>query len=386
MELPVALTAVKLGTVHYDKIKAQAQREFARKKAKDDPAVIDSRTMEEQGYILRRRSEVRSDEEIVEVVRHKGQVLPRRPRNRRRPSSMDDPAGRQGRYRRDAGGYGSDSEGSVPPRGRRARARSIVDRWRDRSSSSSSSSSSSQLGSSSDEEHEMRKMRRKKWLAAGFATVATVHAGSKIYNNVQAHDKRVIAVAKGELSPEDAQKQARKSRWQDAAAIGLAALGIKGAIGEWKEMAEEHEKHRELIEKHEMMHKRRLEHMRKKKAKQMGGYYKGRDGQWYYDGNEPQNSQRTRSRGRACSSSTWNTYDQLEGPRDVIEGPRDRKLIEAPPPRDRSRSAYYERDRSRARSSYSRRDRDGDSPSPVRAKPRRDSRERRVSAHLDDRW
>lgn len=231
----------------------------------------------------------------------------------------------------------------------------------------------------------MKKMSRKKWLAAGFATIATIHAGSKVYANIQSHDKRVIALAKGEISPEEANQQARKSRWQDAAAIGLAALGVKGAISEWKEMAEEHEKHRELCEQHEQMHKRRLEHERKKKAKENGGYYKGRDGQWYYDGPQPQDSERRRSRGdRARSNSTWDTYDQVQGPRGKIAGYGDRKMIEAPPSRARSRSVYG-RDRSRARSSYGGRDRDSDSRSPVRAKSRRDSAERRVSAYLDNR-
>lgn len=381
--LPVALNAVKLGTQHFDKVKNQAEREIGMRKKKDeDPDCADNRTMEEKGYILRRRSQVQSDEEVVEVVRHKGQVLPRRPRNRRRTSSMEDTSSRQSRYQKDAGGYGSDSEGSVAPRGRRTRAKSAVNRGR---SSSSSSSSSSQLGSSTDEEHEMKKMSRKKWLAAGFATIATIHAGSKVYANIQSHDKRVIALAKGEISPEEAHQQARKSRWQDAAAIGLAALGVKGAISEWKEMAEEHEKHRELCEQHEQMHKRRLEHQRKKKAKESGGYYKGRDGQWYYDGPQPQDSERRRSRGdRARSNSTWDTYDQVQGSRGKIEGYGDRKMIEAPPSRARSRSVY-DRDRSRARSSYGGRDRDSDSRSPVRAKSRRDSAERRVSAYLDDR-
>lgn len=373
--LPVALNAVKLGTLHYDKVKNQAQREFG-KKPREDPHVIDDRLMEEKGYVLRRRSQVRSDEEIVEVVRHKGEVLPRRPRNRRRPSSANG-SSRQGGYARDAGGYGSESEGSVPPRDRRARAKSANNR-RNRSSSTSSTSSS-QLGSSTDEEHSIKKMQRKKWLAAGFATIATIHAGSKVYSNLQAHDKRVIQVAKGELSPEDAHQQARKSRWQDAAAIGLAALGVKGAISEWKEMAEEHEEHKKMCEQHEEMHKRRLEHQRKKKAKENGGYYKGRDGSWYYDGPAPQDSERRGSR-RNDSTSTWNTYDQARGPRNAIEGPRDRKMIEAPP---------SNRSRSRARSVYGGRDRDqdSDSPSPVRAKSRKrdTSGDRRVSDYYLDR-
>ncbi|KAK5952260.1 hypothetical protein OHC33_006733 [Knufia fluminis] len=348
---PYVLNAVTLGTQHYDKVRNPAQKRWEKMRGrvpKDDPDIVDSRTMEEKGYVLRRRSQVQPDEKIVEVVRHKGEVLPRRPRNRRQTSSMD------GRYPRDFGGYGSDSEGSIPPRGRRAR--SIGGRSR-RGKSSSSSSSSSDLGSSTDEEHEMKKMRRKKWITASLASVATIHAASKVYSSIESHDKRIIAVQQGEISPEEAHKQSRNARWQDAAAIGLAVLGIKGAISEWKEMAEEHEKHKELCEQHELQHKRRLEHLRRQRAKECTGYYKGRDGQWYYDGPSTQDSLRSRSRYQR-SEGSQNTYDQLAGPRQ-----NDRKMIEGPSRRDRS---VYGRDQSRsaARSNY---DRDrSDDRSPVR--------------------
>lgn len=274
---PVVLNALKLGTQHYDKIRDPAERRLRRMRGEDqpDPDSRDSMTMEEKGYVLKRRGDVGSDEEVVEVVRHRGQVLPRRPGARRQTSSVDG-----SRYRRDAGGYGSDSEGSVPPRNRKAR--SIGARSRKRKGSNSSSSSSDDLGSSTDEEHEMKKMARKKWITAALASVATIHAGSKVYSSIEKHDKRVIAVQQGTMSPEEAHKQARSARWQDAAAIGIAALGIKGAISEWKEMAEEHEKHKELCQKHEEQHRRRIEHQKRHKAKGYSGYYKGRDGEWYY--------------------------------------------------------------------------------------------------------
>lgn len=358
-----ALIAVKLGTQHWDKIRDPARRRFDQMVGnveKPDPHVIDYRTMEEKGYILRKRSEVQSDEEIVEVVRHRGQVLPRRPRNRRQISSVDGT-----RSRRGAGGEASDSEGSVPPRGRRARSSGRSKRGK---SSSSSSASSSDLGSSTDEEKEIKRMRRKKWITAALASVATIHAASKVYSSIEKHDKRVIAVAKGELSPEEAHKQAKSAKWQDAAAIGIAALGIKGSISEWKEMKEEHEKHKELCEKHEEYHRKRLEHQRRKAAADQNGYYKGRDGEWYYDGPVPQNSQRSRSTGG------YNSSRALDGPRQ-----NERRMIEGPPPRDQDRDAYG-RSRSRARST---RGRDDDSPSPVRARSRRGSPNRRVSAYDD---
>jgi len=364
------LTGLDLGTQHYDKVKDPAQRRWQKMRGrvpKDDPDVVDSRTMEEKGYVLRRRADVQSDEEIVEVVRHRGQVLPRRPRYRRQTSSMD------GRYQRDAGGYASESEGSVPPRGRNAastKARSACGRSRRGKSSSSSSSSSSDLGSSTDERHEMKKMRRKKWITAGLATVATIHAASGVYSSIENHDKRIIAVQEGTLSPEEAHKEARTARWKDAAAIGIAALGIKGAMSEWKETAEEHEEHKKICEQHELAHKKRLEHLRRVRAREQTGYYKGRDGQWYYDGSYQQDSARRRQQ-RPGSESSFDTYEQLPGPRQ-----NERKMIEGPKS-DRSRSVYgRDQGRSRARSSYGRDD--SDDRSPVRR--RSPNRNKNVSA------
>ena len=342
---PVALNAIKLGAQHFDKVKEPAQSRLDKMRGKaprPDPECLDTRIMEEKGYVLKRRGEVESDEEIVEVVRHRGQVLPRRPQNRRRTSSVD---GR--RYGRDASGYGSDSEGSVPPR--RRRARSTGGRSRRGRSSSSSSSSSSQLGSSSGEEQEMKKIRRKKWITAGFASVATIHAASKVYSSIEKHDQRVIAVQQGTLSPEDAHKQARAARWQDAAAIGIAALGIKGALSEWKEMAEEHEHHKELMEKHEEQHRRRIEHVKRKKARENGGYYKASDGYWYYNGTEPQYAERYNSR------RSTGDYNRLDGPRQS-----ERRMIEGPPQRSRS---VYDRDQSRSQNHDDSRD-----SSPVRSR------------------
>ncbi|KAK5104592.1 hypothetical protein LTS08_002483 [Lithohypha guttulata] len=345
--LPYALNAVNLAAPYVEPVREKAKQRIdkARGRApREDPGVVDTNAMEDKGYILRRRSQVQSDEEIVEVVRHKGQVLPRRPRARRQTSSMN------GRYRRDAGGYGSDSEGSIPPRSRRATSTSGRSR---RALSSSSSSSSSDLGSSTDEENEIKKMKRKKWITGGFAAVATIHAASKVYSSIENHDKRVIAVQQGTMSPEEAHKQARSARWQDAAAIGIAALGIKGAISEWKEMTEDYERHKELCQLHEEHHKKRLEYQRRQRAREHGGYYKGRDGNWYYDGPELQSSIRARAR----SNSTYDTYDQLAGPR---QG--ERRMVETPP------SSSRNGERSRARSRY---DRDDDDRSPVRDKSRK---------------
>ena len=274
----------------------------------EDKGIYDQQTMEEKGLVLRRRRDVGSDEEVVETVRHRGEVLGRRPgRPRygaRRASSAN--GMRSAGYGAAAGGaagamvpYGrgrddaSDSEGSVPPRSRRGRAKSASGRSsksQRRRGSSSSSSDTSSLGSSTDEEKQVHKLKRKKWITAALASVATIHAAQKVYSSIENHDKRIIAVQKGEISPEEAHKKQRTARWQDAAAIGIAALGIKGAVSEWNEVQQEHAEHRELMEKKEMHHKKRLEAERRKRAKDRGGYYKGRDGSWYYDGPQGQSS------------------------------------------------------------------------------------------------
>lgn len=203
----------------------------------------------------------------------------------------------------------NDSEGSVPPRSR-VRAKSNSGRSeRSRRRRGSSSSSSSSLLSSTEEEKNCRKLKRKKWITAALASVATIHAASKVYSSIEAHDKRIQQVNQGQISPDEAHKQQRAARWQDAAAIGIAALGIKGAVSEWNEVQEEHHQHREMLEAREENHKKRLERERRRKAKEQGGYYKGRDGQWYHDGRVPQSSDSRRG-GGGSSRGGQDQYDQ----------------------------------------------------------------------------
>lgn len=97
------------------------------------------------------------------------------------------------------------------------------------------SSSSSSL---EDVEKKRKRMRGKELITAGLATVATIHAAHGVYSSMEAHEKRHKLVAEGEMSPEEARKKQTKAWVQDAAAVGIAALGIKGAFSEWKEMNE----------------------------------------------------------------------------------------------------------------------------------------------------
>ena len=89
-----------------------------------------------------------------------------------------------------------------------------------------------------DFDKKKKHMRGKELLTAGLATIATIHAAHGVYSSMEAHEKRHKLVQEGEMTPEEARKKQTKAWVQDAAAVGIAALGIKGAFSEWKEMNE----------------------------------------------------------------------------------------------------------------------------------------------------
>lgn len=130
-----------------------------------------------------------------------------------------------------------------------------------------SSSESSDVCSSSEDERRTKKMKGKEYLTAGLAAVATIHAAHSVYASMEARDKRHMEVAKGELSPEEARKKKNKARIQDAAAIGIAALGIKGAYSEWQEVQENRHELAEELEKRKERHEKRV----KRQEKQSNG-------------------------------------------------------------------------------------------------------------------
>jgi hypothetical protein len=115
------------------------------------------------------------------------------------------------------------------------------------------------LGSSTDDEKKVKKAKGKQLITAGLATVATIHAAHNIYQSMEKREARHKAVAEGEMSPEEARKLKAKATLQDAASVGIAALGIKGAISEIKEANELRGKVAELREEKERRHQRRLE-------------------------------------------------------------------------------------------------------------------------------
>lgn len=131
--------------------------------------------------------------------------------------------------------------------------------------------SDSDLGSSSGEEKEMKKGRRKSLITAGLATVATIHAGHSVYQSYEKRDMRRKQVKEGKMSPEEAKKLKNKGRLQDAAAIGIAALGMKGAYSEWSEMREHNSEMNEYKEK-TRRHKEKREARRRKLEREARAY------------------------------------------------------------------------------------------------------------------
>ena len=114
-------------------------------------------------------------------------------------------------------------------------------------------------------------MKGKEYITAGLAAVATIHAAHSVYNSMEARDKRHHEVATGEMTPEQAKKLKNKARLQDAAAIGIAALGIKGAYSEWQEVQENRHELAEQNKERQKRHEKRMKKGVGKYAGQKGG-------------------------------------------------------------------------------------------------------------------
>jgi hypothetical protein len=213
----------------------------------------------------RRRSEV-----VEETRVHKS--------SRRRHGSDDDYDDRRGSprdvgYAQSRGDPYGDSRyadsrssvggGSRNGGGRRNDARARDGRRNRRVAEGKGSESESSLGSSSGDEKRIKKMKGKQLITAGLATVATIHAAHNIYQSMEKREARHKAVQEGEMTPEEARKLKAKATLQDAASVGIAALGIKGAISEIKEANEMRHECREFREKKEERHKKRLERQKK---------------------------------------------------------------------------------------------------------------------------
>lgn len=125
--------------------------------------------------------------------------------------------------------------------------------------------SDSDLGSSSGEERDVKKSRKKTVLTGALATVATIHAGHSIQQSMEKRNARRKALEEGDISPAQARREKNRARLQDAASVGIAALGIKGAYSEWQSLRTSNQ---EINEKKETMerHRAKREARRRKSA------------------------------------------------------------------------------------------------------------------------
>jgi len=120
-------------------------------------------------------------------------------------------------------------------------------------------------------EERRKKLRGKELLTAGLASVATIHAAHGVYSSMVASEKRRKLVSEGEMSPEEARKRKSKNMLQDAAAVGIAALGIKSAYSEWKEMNEQRHSVKELEARRRKKRKARERHEKEARQNALGG-------------------------------------------------------------------------------------------------------------------
>ncbi|KXX79106.1 hypothetical protein MMYC01_204355 [Madurella mycetomatis] len=118
---------------------------------------------------------------------------------------------------------------------------------------------SEDLGDTEDDERRGKKMRGKQILTTGLAAVATIHAAHSVYQSMEKRNLRQRAVSEGRLSEEQAKKLKKKAVLQDAAAVGIAALGIKSAISEVNEARERSKELREWKLERAERRRRRLE-------------------------------------------------------------------------------------------------------------------------------
>jgi hypothetical protein len=215
------------------------------------------------------RDDRRSDRREIEETRitHKG----RRSRRGSDDGYDDRYSARDGPYDNDPR-YGDSRSSDIDRRRQKGgqRDRGVAEGKRHESDTDS-------LGSSSEDEKRVKKMRGKQFLTAGLATVATIHAAHNVYQSYEKRDARRKAVEKGQITPEEARKLKTKAQLQDLASIGIAALGIRGAVSvshlcplteahiltfglkEWKEMSEMHHEYKEFEEKKGERHRKRLE-------------------------------------------------------------------------------------------------------------------------------
>ncbi|TQS32381.1 hypothetical protein Golomagni_07301, partial [Golovinomyces magnicellulatus] len=97
------------------------------------------------------------------------------------------------------------------------------------------------------------------------------------YQSVEKRNARQRAVKEGRLTEGEAKKLKTKAIMQDAASVGIAALGIKGAIEEMKEAKHLNHECKEFQTQKERRHERRIERMERRKNKTDSGSHQRSD-------------------------------------------------------------------------------------------------------------
>ena len=144
--------------------------------------------------------------------------------------------------------------------------------------------------SSENEVKKQKKLKRKAVLTAGLATVATIHAAANVHGSMEKGRERHKQVREGKMTEEEARKKKSRAILQDAAAVGIAAIGIKSAASEWKELKEKREEYRTAISRlDEKREHRRQKLLRQKSNSQSDGdlhsRYHDEDAYYYRDDN-----------------------------------------------------------------------------------------------------
>ncbi|KAJ5767011.1 uncharacterized protein N7511_004627 [Penicillium nucicola] len=180
---------------------------------------------------------------------------------------------RRGRGSRDVGRYRS-LDGRNPPYAPLSAPRGENEARSNDRGRRSSSESDSDLGDSSDEKKQRKKLKRDMLLTSGLASVATIHAAHGLYGSMEKRKKRMQQLKEGEITPEEARKRRIKANSLDAVSLGLAALGIKGAYGEWKEVNEKRKENHTFQD--ECAHRRVKREMRRTRSQGGGSHRKSR--------------------------------------------------------------------------------------------------------------
>lgn len=174
---------------------------------------------------------------------------------------------RRGKGSRDVGRTRSMNGGQIPPYASARSGPTSAPNSAPRDANEchhSHSESDSDLGDSSDEKKKRKKLKRDVLVTSGLASVATIHAAHGLYGSMEKRKQRMQQLKEGEISPEEARKRRMKANTMDAVSIGLAALGIKGAYGEWKEVNEKRKENHHFQE--ECAHRAVKREMRRAKS------------------------------------------------------------------------------------------------------------------------